>query len=115
MTTTVTVNSGGGADFTTIQAAIDDSDVSTEDYIVEVQNNAAYAENLTLGGSTGTPTIANYLHLTATDARLSWWCGWHWRAGLRRPAADHAIEVTEDFARISKMHIQISSGSGKFK
>jgi len=111
MTTTVTVNSGGGADYTTIQAAIDASDVSTEDYIVEVQNNAAYAENLTLGGSTGTPTIANYLHLTATDA--AYHAGDATTGARVAPtAADHSIEVTENFARVSKMLVQLSTGSG---
>ena len=64
---TLTVNSAGGADYTTIQAAVDAADVSSEIQIIEIQNAASYVENVDISGVTGTGTVSNYVHLTATD------------------------------------------------
>ncbi len=48
---TVTVNSSGGADFTSIQAAIDSIDPTNgEPDIIEIQDSAVYEEQVVLGG-----------------------------------------------------------------
>lgn len=48
---TVTVNSSGGADFTSIQAAIDSiNPTNGEPDIIEIQDGATYTEQLVLGG-----------------------------------------------------------------
>jgi len=106
-----TVNSGGGADYTTIQAAIDDSDFTGIDrWVIEIQNNARYSENLTVGGSLGTPTSTSHIFITAVDA--SYHAGVAGAGTRIQPtAADHAAEITEAFVHLHKLNIQISSAS----
>jgi len=108
--TTVTVNQGGGADYTVLQTAIDDSDVATGFYKVEIEDAVRYSENITAGGSTGTPTAANYLWITATDA--AYHAGVVGDGALVHPtAAGHAITITEAYVRLEKLHVRISSAS----
>jgi len=107
--TTVTVNSGGGADYTTVQAAIDASDVSTGFFKVEIQNNATYTETITAGGSTGTPTIANYLWITAIDAAYH---GGDTTTGAKVQASgnNHTFTCSENFVRFEKLRVGIGTG-----
>ena len=106
---TVTVNQTGGTpDFTVIQTALDDSDVTDGFYRAEVQDASAYVENIDMIGSTGTPTVANYMHLTVTDG------AYHAGvvgagASITPTGADHAVILSEPFARISKMLVVAST------
>jgi len=109
--TVVTVNQGGGADYTVLQTAIDDSDFTGIDrWVIEIEDNARYSENIDVGGSTGTPSATSHIFITAADA------SYHdgvFEAGARihPTSSGHTVDITESYVHLNKLNIMISSGS----
>ena len=110
--TTVSVIAAGGGDYTTIQLAVDDADVTSEAYIVEIQDSSSYAA-FTISGVTGTPSITNYVQVTVDSSNR--------HAGVfdtgkarvvNTSSGTHCAVISTDFSFISWLQLhQDSAGS----
>jgi hypothetical protein len=63
--TIVSVIAGGGGNYTTIQAAVNDADVTSGRWIIEIQDASLYTEAVDITGVTGTPSATNYIWIRA--------------------------------------------------
>lgn len=109
---TKTIISGGGGDYTTLQAWENDADVSGGFWKGEIQDNASYAA-VTISGPTGTPTASNYVWLTVASGNRHAGKFDTGKARLVNTSnGTHCITVSTDFTRIEYLQIhQDSTGS----
>lgn len=103
--TTVVVKQNGTGDYTSIQAAVDDADITAGRYIIEIQDAELYAENVVIGGSVGAPaTSTNHIVLRVDDA--------NYHAGVPGAGAriqgntgDHTITIEENWVHLLKLNV----------
>ncbi len=110
--TVVTVNQTGGTpDFTSIQAALDVSDVTPGRYVVQVQDASTYVENLTVTGSTGTPSITNHVVI---EADVGVYHAGVLGSGMRvHPnGGGDVIMIREDFVHLLRLELVMDASGG---
>ncbi len=103
--TIVVVKQNGTGDYTSIQAAVDDADITGGRYIIEIQDSELYAENVVIGGSVGGPaSLTNHIVLRVDDA--------NYHAGVVGAGAriqgntgDHTITIEEEWVHLLKLNV----------
>jgi hypothetical protein len=118
MANTRTVAAGGGADHTTIGAALSwfqsNHDFDTDGIgTIEVTDTSAYDESITISGISGTPSITAYLKITVTSGNRHAGVAGTGHARIAYSGANTAaIQVSTDFTMVEYLEIERTNPGG---
>ena len=101
---------GTGETYTTIAGWEAASDVSTGFWKGELKDTAAYG-GVTISGVTGTPTISNYVWLSATSGNKHSGKSGTTHARIEAAGAG-AVTISDDFTRIDDIEIRLTGSNG---
>jgi len=110
---TVTVKKTGG-DYSTVQSALDAANVNLGYWKIEVSDDELYQEVLDIDTVVGTPSLTNYIWLTAAVANRHSGDGTvstHARIESPSTGSGHIITVDKEYCRISWLDLRQDSNA----